>query len=340
MSEPIFYTLGLNYIFNFWTGLTVVALILLKGSVKFVPQNRAYLVERFGKYNKTMVAGLNFLVPFFDKVAADRNLKEQAINVAKQSAITADNISLGIDGILYIKVVDAYRATYGVEDYTYAVSQLAQTTMRSEIGKIELDKTFEERDSLNINIVTAINQASEPWGVQVLRYEIKDIDPPNSVLNAMEQQMRAEREKRASILESEGLRQSAINRAEGDKQATVLKAEADKQQVVLAAEAARAEMVLKAQGEAQAIRTVAEARAEALTLLGNSAITPAGQKAVQLELAISAIAAKANIAKKGTVVLMDGTRSEAGHTVAEAVAIVAAMNQSDAFQRPTELPGE
>lgn len=340
MSEPIFYTLGLNYIFNFWTGLTVVALILLKGSVKFVPQNRAYLVERFGKYNKTMVAGLNFLVPFFDKVAADRNLKEQAINVAKQSAITADNISLGIDGILYIKVVDAYRATYGVEDYTYAVSQLAQTTMRSEIGKLELDKTFEERDTLNINIVAAINQASEPWGVQVLRYEIKDIDPPNSVLNAMEQQMRAEREKRASILESEGLRQSAINRAEGDKQATVLKAEADKQQVVLAAEAARAEMVLKAQGEAQAIRTVAEARAEALTLLGNSAITPAGQKAVQLELAISAIAAKANIAKKGTVVLMDGTRSEAGHTVAEAVAIVAAMNQSDAFQRPTELPGE
>jgi regulator of protease activity HflC (stomatin/prohibitin superfamily) len=167
MSEPIFYSLGFNYLFNFWTGLTLVVLVLLKGSVKFVPQNRAYLIERFGRFNKTMSAGLNFLVPFFDKVAADRNLKEQAINVAKQSAITADNISLGIDGILYIKVVDPFKATYGVDDYRYAVSQLAQTTMRSEIGKLELDKTFEERDTLNINIVSAINLASEPPSVRI-----------------------------------------------------------------------------------------------------------------------------------------------------------------------------
>ncbi len=331
MNEPLFYALGLDYLFNFWTGLTIVVLVLLKGSVKFVPQNRAYIVERFGRYNKTMTAGLNFLVPFIDKVSANRNLKEQAINVAKQSAITADNINLGIDGILYIKVIDPFKATYGVENYGYAVSQLAQTTMRSEIGKLELDKTFEERDTLNVNIVSAINMASEPWGVQVLRYEIKDIDPPGSVLNAMEQQMRAEREKRASILESEGQRQAEINRAEGEKQAIVLQAEAEKQKVVLEAEAARAEMVLKAQGEAQAIKTVAEAKAEALEVVGKAAATNEGSKAVQLELAEDAIKAKAQIARRSTVVLMDGTKSEAGNTVAEAVGIVAAMNQSGAF---------
>ena len=203
--------------------------------------------------------------------------------------------------------------------------------MRSEIGKLELDKTFEERDTLNVNIVSAINMASEPWGVQVLRYEIKDIDPPGSVLNAMEQQMRAEREKRASILESEGQRQAEINRAEGEKQAIVLQAEAEKQKVVLEAEAARAEMVLKAQGEAQAIKTVAEAKAEALEVVGKAAATNEGSKAVQLELAEDAIKAKAQIARRSTVVLMDGTKSEAGNTVAEAVGIVAAMNQSGAF---------
>ncbi|MBF0470689.1 MAG: paraslipin [Gammaproteobacteria bacterium] len=313
--------MGLNYLFNFWTGLTVAALFLLKGAVRFVPQNRAFIIERFGRYHKTMTAGLNFMVPFIDRIAADRNLKEQAINIAKQSAITADNISLGIDGILYIKVIDPYKATYGVDTYDFAVSQLAQTTMRSEIGKLELDKTFEERDSLNINIVAAINKASEPWGVQVLRYEIKDIDPPNSVLNAMEQQMRAEREKRAAILESEGMRQAAINRAEGEKKA-----------IVLAAEASKSEMVLKAQGEAEAITTVATARAEALTIIGKSAATFEGEKAVQLELATEAIAAKAKIAKEGTIVLMDGNKSEAGSVVTEAVAIVAAMNRSEAFR--------
>jgi regulator of protease activity HflC (stomatin/prohibitin superfamily) len=222
--------------------------------------------------------------------------------------------------VLYLKVIDPYKASYGVEFYAFAVTQLAQTTMRSEIGKMALDKTFEERDLLNIAIVNAINEAAGPWGVQVLRYEIKDIEPPRSVLEAMERQMKAERDKRATILESEGERQSAINVAEGDKQAKVLAAEAD-----------RMEQILKAEGEAKAIELVAAAKASALHVIGEVADTSQGQKAVQLDLATLAIEAKQAIAKESTVVLMDGKSSEAGSSVAEAVAIVSAMNQSSAF---------
>ena len=173
-----------DLIFNFWVGFAVLSIVLVKSSIKFVPQNRAYVVERFGKYNKTMEAGLNFLLPFIDRVGYDRSLKEHAYDVPSQAAITRDNISLVVDGVLYLKVLDPYKASYGVDDYVYAVTQLAQTTMRSEIGKIELDKTFEEREVLNTNIVASINEASGPWGVQVLRYEIKDIEPPRTVLEA------------------------------------------------------------------------------------------------------------------------------------------------------------
>lgn len=311
---------GLSLVFSFWTGLAIVIIVLLKTSVKFVPQNRAFVIERFGKYTTTLTAGLNFILPFVDKVAYNRSLKEQAIDVPSQAAITKDNIGLTVDGVLYLKVLDAYKASYGVEAYGFAVTQLAQTTMRSEIGKMDLDKTFEERDTLNVAIVNAINEAAEPWGVQVLRYEIKDIEPPRSVLEAMERQMKAERDKRAAILESEGERQSAINVAEGDKQAKVL-----------AAEAERAEQILKAEGEARAIELVADAKANALRTIGEAADTKQGQKAVQLDLATLAIEAKQAIAKDSTVVLMDGKSSEAGSTVAEAVAIVSAMNQSGAF---------
>jgi len=311
---------GLGLMFSFWTGLAIVVVLLLKTSIKFVPQNRAFVIERFGKYNSTLIGGLNFIVPFIDKVAYNRTLKEQAIDVPSQAAITKDNIGLTVDGVLYLKLLDPYKASYGVEEYTFAVTQLAQTTMRSEIGKMDLDKTFEERDTLNVAIVNAINEAAEPWGVQVLRYEIKDIEPPRSVLEAMERQMKAERDKRAAILESEGERQSAINVAEGDKQAKVLAAEAD-----------RAEQILKAEGEARAIEMVAEAKANALRTIGEAADTTQGQKAVQLDLATLAIEAKQSIAKESTVVLMDGKSSEAGSTVAEAVAIVSAMNQSKAF---------
>jgi len=311
----------LNILFNFWTGLAVVVLVLLKTSVKFVPQNRAFVVERFGKYSKSLTAGLNFIVPFMEKIAYNRSLKEQAFDVPSQAAITKDNIGLTVDGVLYLKVVDPYKASYGVEDYVFAVTQLAQTTMRSEIGKIDLDKTFEEREALNNNIVSAINQASEPWGVQVMRYEIKDITPPRSVLEAMERQMKAERDKRATILESEGERQAAINVAEGQKQAVVLAAEADK-----------AQQILRAEGEAKAILQVAEAKAKAIATIGEQAITAEGQKAIQLDLATLAIEAKQAIAKDSTVVLMDSKSSDAGNTVAEAVAIVSAMNKSQAFK--------
>ena len=306
----------LSLIFNFWVGLAILTIILVKSSIKFVPQNMAYVVERFGKYNQTMEAGLNVLFPFIDKVAYYRSLKEQAVDVPSQAAITKDNISLVVDGVLYLKVLDPYKASYGVDDYVYAVTQLAQTTMRSEIGKIDLDKTFEERESLNINIVSAINEAAGPWGVQVLRYEIKDIEPPRSVLEAMERQMKAEREKRAVILESEGQRQADINVAEGEKQAKVLGAEADK-----------AEQILQAQGEAQAILAVAEAKAKALEVVGNIAISDKGQKAIQLELADRAIAAKEAIAKESSVVLLPDEKTSASNIVAEAMTIINTLNK-------------
>jgi len=305
----------LDLAFNFWVGFAILVIVLAKSSLKFVSQNRAYVVERFGKYNKTMEAGLNFLVPFVDKVAYDRSLKEQAVDVPSQSAITRDNISLIVDGVLYLKVLDPYKASYGVDNYVYAVTQLAQTTMRSEIGKIELDKTFEEREVLNTNIVASINEAAGPWGVQVLRYEIKDIEPPRTVLEAMERQMKAEREKRAVILESEGERQSAINVAEGDKRAKVLAAEADK-----------AEQILQAEGEAQAIIAVADAKAKALEVVGSAANTDNGQKAVQLELAEKAIDAKEAIAKQSSVVLLSDEKTGASNIVAEAMTIINTLN--------------
>lgn len=305
----------ISSIFTVEFAALIFLLVLLKSSVKFVPQNRAYIIERFGKYNKSIEAGLNFIVPFIDTVAYDRSLKEQATDVPSQSAITKDNISLTVDGVLYFRVLDPYKASYGVDDYIFAVIQLAQTTMRSEIGKMELDKTFEERDSLNSNIVTSINEASAPWGVQVLRYEIKDIVPPASVMEAMERQMKAEREKRAKVLESEGDRQAAINVAEGEKQSQVLAAEAEK-----------AEQILKAEGEAQAILQVARAKAEALETVGNIAKTVEGQSAVQLDLATRAIAAKQAIAKESSVVLLPDSATEASSLVAQAMTIIDTLN--------------
>lgn len=306
----------LNYVFTVQFALLVFVLVVLKSGIKFVPQNRAYVIERFGKYTRTLESGLNFLVPFIEQISADRSLKEQAVDVPSQSAITKDNITLTVDGVLYFRVLDPQKATYGVDDYNFAVTQLAQTTMRSEIGKMELDKTFEERDAINASIVTAINEAASTWGVQVLRYEIKDIMPPNSVMNAMEQQMKAEREKRATVLESEGLKQAEINKAEGEKQAKILAAEAEKR-----------EQVLKAEGEAEAIIKVATAQAEAIEKIGEKAATQEGQKAVELELATKAIGAKEAIAKDSTVVLLPDNATEAGSLVAQATSILNVMNQ-------------
>jgi regulator of protease activity HflC (stomatin/prohibitin superfamily) len=304
----------LDIIFRAEVAVIILIIILLKTSIKFVPQNRAFIVERFGKYQSTKEAGLNFILPFIDRISSDRSLKEQAVDVPEQSAITKDNISLSVDGVLYFRVLDPYKATYGIEDYVFAVTQLAQTTMRSELGKMELDKTFEERDILNINIVSAINTAAGPWGIQVMRYEIKDIIPPSSVMEAMEAQMKAERVKRAQILESEGDRQAAINRAEGQKAS-----------VVLAAEAQKSEQILRAQGEASAIIAVAEAQAEALNKVGAAANTEAGQKAIELDLATKAIEARHAIAKESSVVLLPDSSTEAASVVAQATSIIQAL---------------
>lgn len=298
--------------------ILVLIIAVLRSGIKFVPQNRAYIVERFGKYHSTKEAGLNFIIPFIDRIAANRSLKEQAVDIPSQGGITKDNISLTVDGVLYFRVLDPYKATYGVDDYIFAVTQLAQTTMRSELGKMELDKTFEERDQLNANIVNSINQASQPWGIQVMRYEIKDIVPPASIMDAMEAQMKAERVKRAQILESEGDRQAAINVAEGQKQAVVLAAEADK-----------SEAILRAEGEAQAIIAVAAAQADALREVGQAANTEEGQKAIQLDLATKAIEAKAAIAKESSVVLLPEGSTEASSLVAQAMAIINKMNEQN-----------
>lgn len=305
----------------FWIGMAIVILIILNSSVKFVPQNTAYVVERFGKFRTTLTAGLKFVIPIIDRIAYKVSLKEMALDVPSQSAITKDNITLTVDGVLYLKVIDPEKSSYGIDNYVFGVTQLAQTTMRSEIGKITLDRTFEERDLLNAAIVQAINEAGEAWGTTCLRYEIKDITPPKSVLEAMERQMKAERDKRATVLESEAERQSAINVAEGQKQSIVLAAEADREQ-----------QILNAQGEAEAITTVALAQASALKTIGDAAATSEGQKAVQLDLATKAIAAKAQIAKDSTIVLMDNKQTEAGSVVAESMAVVAAMNSSEAFK--------
>ncbi|WP_435276684.1 SPFH domain-containing protein [Psychrobium sp. nBUS_13] len=305
----------LEYIFTVQFFALALIVIILKSSIIFVPQNRAFMIERFGKFKSTREAGLNFIIPFIDRIGADRSLKEQAVDVPSQSAITRDNISLHVDGVLYFRVLDPYKATYGVDDYVFAVTQLAQTTMRSELGKMELDKTFEERDQLNAHIVESINHASSPWGIQVLRYEIKDIVPPNTVMEAMEAQMKAERVKRAQILESEGDRQSAINVAEGHKQSVVLKAQAEKE-----------EQVLQAQGEAAAILAVAQARAQAITEVGAAANTSDGQKAVELDLATQAIEAKANIAKESSVVLLPDSGTDAASMVAQATTIIQSLN--------------
>ncbi|QUX95434.1 paraslipin [Marinomonas sp. CT5] len=306
----------LGYLLSVQTLVLVLVVLLLKTSIKFVPQNQAYVIERFGKYQSTKEAGLNFIFPFIDRISADRTLKEQAVDVPEQSAITKDNISLHVDGVLYFRVLDPYKATYGVDNYVFAVTQLAQTTMRSELGKMELDKTFEERDLLNTNIVSSINDAAGPWGIQVLRYEIKDIVPPQSVMEAMEAQMKAERVKRAQILESEGDRQAAINRAEGEKASVVLAAEAEKE-----------EQVLRAEGEAKAIVAVASAQAEALRQVGEAAATEEGQKAIQLDLATKAIEAKQAIAKESSVVLLPDGATEASAVVAQAMTIIQKMTK-------------
>ncbi|MGH9362783.1 MAG: SPFH domain-containing protein, partial [Thermoanaerobaculia bacterium] len=254
--------------------LAVLALIIIAKTAVVVPQQNAYVVERLGRYAGTIGAGFHVLVPFFDVVRYRHSLKEQAFDIPEQICITRDNVQVGVDGVLYLKVLDPQRASYGIADYVFAISQLAQTTLRSEIGKIELDRTFEERTNINISVVGELDKASESWGVKVLRYEIKNITPPKDVLAAMEKQMRAEREKRAVILTSEGVRDAAINTAEGDKQ-----------QVIKASEAKKQQQINEAEGQAEAILAVARATAEGIRMVAEAIKTPGGFEAVQLRVA-------------------------------------------------------
>ncbi len=239
-----------------------------------MPQQYAYVVERLGKFHAVLEAGFHILLPFIDVIRYRHELKERAIDIPEQTCITRDNVSVGIDGVLYLKVLNPQRASYGVNDYVYALMQLAQTTLRSEIGKIDLDRTFEERTNINAAVVSELDKASEPWGVKVLRYEIKNITPPRDILNAMEKQMRAEREKRAMILTSEGERDAAINNAEGQKQ-----------QVIKASEATKQQRINEAEGQAAAIRAVATATAEGLRSVASAVVDRGGMEAMQLRVA-------------------------------------------------------
>ena len=238
--------------------LAFVLLIVLSRTAVVVPQQSAYVVERLGRYNGVLNAGFHILVPFMDAIRYRHSLKEDAMDIPEQICITRDNVQVGVDGVLYLKVLNPERASYGISDYRFAITQLAQTTLRSEVGKIELDRTFEERSHINIEVVTELDKASEPWGVKVLRYEIKNITPPKDVLAAMEKQMRAEREKRAAILTSEGHRDSAINMAEGDKQQVIKQSEANRQLQINEAEGQASAILAVATATAEGIRQVAE----------------------------------------------------------------------------------
>jgi len=265
----------------------LVIIILVKTAV-IVPQQSAYVVEQLGKFNRKLNAGFHFLIPFFDKIAYKHTLKEQAVDIAEQVCITNDNVQVGVDGVLYMQVLDPARASYGIGNYMFAIAQLAQTTLRSEIGKIDLDRTFEERSTINSNVVAELDKASDPWGVKVLRYEIKNINPPHDVLSAMEKQMRAEREKRAVILTSEGERDAKINEAEGEKQ-----------RVIKESEATKTLQINEAEGEAQAILAVATATAEGLRRVADAVTDQGGAEAMQLRIAEQYIGQFGNLAKTG-----------------------------------------
>lgn len=294
----------------FWLVIGFIGVIALYMGLKVVPQQQAWIVERFGRYERTLDPGLSILIPFMERVAYKHTLKEDAIDVSTQTAITKDNVSLQIDGIIYVRITDPAAASYGVSDPYYAVTQLAQTSMRSEIGKISLDKTFEEREMLNSNIVQAINEAAGAWGIQCMRYEIKDINPPASVLKAMELQVAAERQKRAGILESEGKRQAQINIAEGQKQ-----------EVVLKSEAARIDQINRAQGEAEAIIAVANATGTGIERIASALQKDGADRAVSLKIAEQYVDAFKQLAKEGTTVLLPANANDAGSMVAQALSI-------------------
>ncbi|XP_046873867.1 stomatin-like protein 2, mitochondrial isoform X2 [Hypomesus transpacificus] len=278
--------------------------------VLFVPQQEAWVVERMGRFHRILVPGLNFLIPFLDKIRYVQSLKEIVIDVPEQSAVSLDNVTLQIDGVLYLRILDPFKASYGVEDPEYAVTQLAQTTMRSELGKLTLDKVFRERECLNSNIVHSINQASDDWGIRCLRYEIKDIHVPPRVKESMQMQVEAERKKRATVLESEGTRESAINVAEGHKQAQIL-----------ASEGQREEQINRAFGEANAVLAKAEAKAKAIRLLSLALTEQNGNAAASLSVAEQYVSAFSNLAKESNTILLPSNSGDISSMVTQAMSI-------------------
>lgn len=279
-----------------WVVIAIVVILIFRNIIRIVPQNQAFIIERLGKYSRTIEAGFHVLLPFIDKVAYRHSLKEFAVDVPAQQAITKDNVALGIDGVLYLRVMDPRAASYGVENLRFAITQLAQTTMRAEIGKLSLDQTFESRENVNAMVTHAIDEASEAWGTKVLRYEVKDISPPASILDEMEKQMAAERQRRVAVLTSEGYRQAQINEAEGDQQA----------------------LVLRAKGTADAVEIEARARAEAIRVISEAINTEGGTTAVAQQLSEQYISAFEKLAREGTVALLPTDGSDVTSVVSKA----------------------
>jgi regulator of protease activity HflC (stomatin/prohibitin superfamily) len=299
--------MGLSYAV---IALVIVVVIILAKTATVVPQQSAFVIESLGKYSRTLQAGFHILVPFVDRIAYKHGLKEQALDIAEQTCITRDNVQVGVDGVLYLQVLDPHLASYGITNYMFAISQLAQTTLRSEIGKIDLDRTFEARGTINANVVSELDKASEAWGIKVLRYEIKNITPPKDVLQAMEKQMRAEREKRAVVLTSEGERDAKINQAEGDKQRVIKQSEANQQQ-----------QINEAQGQAQAILAVATATAEGLNRVGVALSKEGGVEAMQLRIGEEYVKQFGKLAKESNTLVVPANLSDLSSIIAMATSI-------------------
>jgi regulator of protease activity HflC (stomatin/prohibitin superfamily) len=291
--------------------LAVLIIIVIAKTAVVVPQQSAYVVERLEKYSGTLHAGFHILIPFLDVVRYRHSLKEQAIDIPPQVCITRDNVQVSVDGVLYLKVLNPERASYGIADYNFGISQLAQTTLRSEFGKIELDRTFEERTNINTQVVSELDKASEPWGIKVMRYEIKNITPPHDVLAAMEKQMRAEREKRALILTSEGQRDAAINNAAGEKQ-----------QVIKASEAKKQQQINEAEDEAAAILAIADATANGIRKVADAMQQPGGFEAVQLRVADNYLAQFGKLAQEGNTMILPATLSDVGSMISLAMNVI------------------
>lgn len=302
--------------------LILLVLIILAKTAVVVPQQSAYVVERLGRYAGTLQAGFHILTPFVDVIRYRLSLKEQALDIPEQICITRDNVQVAVDGILYLKVLNPERASYGISDYQFAIRQLAQTTLRSEVGRIDLDRTFEERANINASVVSELDKATEPWGVKVLRYEIKSINPPADILNAMEKQMRAEREKRATILNSEAVREAAINVAEGEKQKVIKASEARKQQ-----------QINEAEGQASAIMAVANATAEGVRSVAAAINAPGGYEAVQLRVAEQYVSEFGNIAKQSSTVVVPSNLSDVASILTVAMNVIRKEGGEGAVRR-------